>query len=179
MLETFLAVASLITLIILVRRANRRVVLPNPVLLQREGEYSALLAPHLNTAQPLIEGFIQIMGTKHDATKNSTTQYFEVRDKHTTAHGHAFYLLAITLRGGMLYFQAISPRDLINGDDDSHLKTAQEASARILSHVPDQGVYHAELDSAIISAATAAAQKLGIGISHLAAHADANIPITA
>ena len=179
MLETFLAVASLITLIILVRRANRRVVLPNPVLLQREGEYSALLAPHLNTAQPLIEGFIQILGTKHDAAKNSSTQYFEVRDKHTTAHGHAFYLLAITLRGGILYFQAVSPRDLTQGDDGSPLNTVQEASARIMAHVPDHDVHQVELDSAILSAATAAAQKLGIVIRPLAAHPDANITVTA
>lgn len=182
MLETILAVSSLIALIILMRRASRQVVLPNPVLVQRDGDYSAVLAPNLNTAQPLIESFMHTLRSQLnvmtlDASRNSATLYFEIRDKHTIAHGHEFYLLAITLRDGMLYFQAVSPRDLINGDDDSHLKTVQETASRILAHIPINGIYHAELDSAIITALTTAAHKQTVGVNQLTAspHGDAAI----
>lgn len=184
MLETIIAVSSLIALIILVRRASRQVVLPNPVLVQRDGEYSAVLAPHLNTAQPLIENFMhtlraQLNVIKLDANKNSTTLYFKIHDKHTTAHGHEFYLLAITLRDGILYFQAVTPRALDNNDEDSHLKTVQETSSRILANVPSHGTYYAEIDSAIITALTTAAQKQTIVVHPLTAHPNANAAIAA
>ena len=185
MLETFLAVTSLITLIILIRRANRRVVLPNPVLVQRDGEYSAVLAPHLNTAQPLIESFMhtlraQLNIIKLDTSKSSSTLYFKIHDKHTTAHGYEFYLLAITLRDGMLYFQAVTPRALDDtNDEDSHLKTVQEVSSRTLANVPSHGTYYAEMDSAIVTALTTAAQKQTIVVHPLTAHPNANAAIAA
>ena len=178
MLETFLAVSALITLIILAVRANKRVVLPNPVLVQRAGEYSAILAPRLNTAQPLIEGIAHQMGPRLDPEKNSATQYFEVRDKHTTAHGHEFYLLAITLRDGMLYFQAVAPSSAAE-NNDSNFKTLHDTAARTLANIPDTGSYHAALDSRIVEAINAAAQKQSISIKTLTPSPDVGSTITA
>ena len=184
MIETFLAVTTLITLIILVMRANRRVVLPNPVLVQRDGEYSAVLAPNLNTAQPLIESFMHTLRTqlniiKLDTSKSSSTLYFKIHDKNTTAHGYEFYLLAITLRDGLLYFQAVTPRALDDNDEDSHLKTVQEVSTRTLANVPSHSTYYPEMDSAIITALTTAAQKQTITVHPLTAHPNANAAIAA
>ena len=183
MLETFIAVSSLIALIILVKRANRRVVLPNPVLVQRDGEYSAVLAPYLNTAQPLIESFMhtlreQLNVAKLDDSKSSTTLYFKIYDKNITAHGRDFYLLAITLRDGLLYFQAVVPVAPDNKDEDSHLKTVREVSSRILANVPDRGTYSADMDSAIITALTTAAQKQSIVVHPLTPHPDVSAAIT-
>ena len=119
MLEVFLTIFTLIALISLFKRVYRRVSLPvvqpHPVLVQRDGEYSAVLAPYLNTAQPLIESFMhtlreQLNDIKLDTSKNSSTLYFKIYDRETTAHRRKFYLLAITLRDGILYFQAVSPR---------------------------------------------------------------------
>lgn len=184
MLETIIAVSSLITLIILIRRANRRVTLPNPVLVQRDGEYSAVLAPNLNTAQPLIESFMHTLRTqlniiKLDTSKSSTTLCFKIYDKNTTAHGREFYLLAITLRNGLLYFQAVAPVAPDNKDEDSHLKTVQEVASRTLANVPSHGTYYAEMDRAIITALTTTAQKQTITVHPLTAHLNANAAITA
>lgn len=185
MIETILAVSTLITLIILVMRANRRVTLPNPVLVQRDGEYSAVLAPNLNTAQPLIESFMHMLRTqlnliKLDTRKSSSTLYFKIHDKNTTAHGYEFYLLAITLRDGILYFQAVAPRALDDKNvGNGHLKTVQEVATRTLANVPSHGTYYAEMDRAIITALTTTAQKQTIVVHPLAAHPNANAAIAA
>ncbi len=186
MLETLLAVVSLIALIMLVRSAYRRVAqpvaLPNSVLVQHEGEYSALLAPHLNTAQPLIESFIhtlhaQLNVIKLDTSKNSSTLYFKIYGQETTAHRRKFYLLAITLRSGMLYFQAVSPHARDSNDEGRLLKTVQEASSRTLVNVPSHGTYYAEMDGEIITALTTAAQNQAIVAHPL--HSKANTTIAA
>lgn len=188
MLETLLAVVSLIALIMLVRSAYRRVTqpvaLPNPVLVQHEGEYSALLAPHLSIAQPLVESFIhtlhaQLNVIKLDTSKNSSTLYFKIHDQGATAHRRKFYLLAITLRDGILYFQAVSPRPRGNHDQGGLLKTVQEASSRALANVPSHGTYHAEIDSEIITALTTAAQNQAIVAHPLTARSNTNTTIAA
>ncbi|MEQ1814544.1 MAG: hypothetical protein ABL860_08880 [Candidatus Nitrotoga sp.] len=188
MLETLLAVVSLAALIMLVRSAYRRVAqpvaLPNPVLVQHEGEYNAVFAPHLNTAQPLIESFIHTLRTqlnvvRFDAGKNSSTLYFKIYDQETTAHRRKFYLLAITLRSGMLYFQAVSPHARDSNDEGRLLKTVQEASSRTLVNVPSHGTYYAEMDGEIITALTTAAQNQAIVAHPLTTHPNANTAIAA
>jgi len=138
----------------------------------------------LNTAQPLIESFMYTLRTqlniiKFDVSKSSTTLYFKIHDKNTTAHGYEFYLLAITLRNGMLYFQAVTPISQDNKDEDSHLKTVQEVSSRIMANVPSHGTYYAEMDNAIITALTTAAQKQTIVVHPLTAHPNVNAAIAA
>ena len=152
----------------------------NTVLVQHDGEYSAKLAPYLTSAQPLIENFIHTLHTqlnvvKLDVSKNSSTLYFIIYDKNTTAHGREFYLLAITLRDGILYFQAVAPRAQDESNDqNSHLKTVREVSSRILANVPGRGTYYSEIDSAIMTALTTAAQKQTIVVQPLTAHLNAN-----
>lgn len=67
------------------------------------------LAPQLNLAQPFIEAIAEQLRTSNDAKVNNSTHLFEVRDKRVTSHGYDYYLLAVTGRGGLLYFQAAPP----------------------------------------------------------------------
>jgi hypothetical protein len=63
------------------------------------------------------------------------TQYFEVSDPGVFSQSGSSYLLAIALRGGVLYFQAINPQPLLN-DADSHYKTLRKFSESVLQHHP-------------------------------------------
>lgn len=51
------------------------------------------------------------------------------------ADGQSAYLLAATLRDGMLYFQTANPKPLLH-DSDSHLKTLREFAESALAKHP-------------------------------------------
>ncbi len=156
----------LITLIVLTIRSGKTVVLENPLIIERAGQYHITLAPQLNLALPFIEAIAKQLDTLREVSQNSTTQCFEVRDRQVTAHRHDLYLLAITLRNSRLYFQAITPHPLIR-DEDSHLKTLMEFANAVLARLPATGDHDAALDERIIATADTAAQQLGIGIKQL------------
>ena len=122
------------------------------------------LAPQLNLAQPFIEAISEQIGTPNDATQYSTTQCFEVRDKQVTAHGHDFYLLAITQRNGIMYFQATGP---LAGNQNNQCKTINEFADAVLARLPATGEHTPSLDERIVAAAQAAAQLRSIRIKQL------------
>lgn len=164
MIEITLATIIITIIVVLTLRNTKRAVLENPVILNRTGQYHATLAPKLNIAQTFIEAIAKQMPGPRDASQNSYTQCFEVRDPEAAAIGHELYLLAITMRHGMLYFQAIVPRPLIS-DQDSHFNMLMESAHGALAHIPATGgVHNTELDEHIIVAAGTAARKLGIDI---------------
>lgn len=128
--------ATLITLCILYLvffRPGKTPPLENPLVIERAGQYQLTLAPQLNLAQPFIEAIASRIGTSDETKPDSQTQFFEVRDKQVTAHGYDFYLLAITRRRGMLYFQAARPA---SKDQTSHLHTIGEFSNTVLARIP-------------------------------------------
>ncbi len=155
----------LITLIVLTIRSGKSV-LENPLIIERAGQYHATLAPQLNLAQALIEAIAKQFGAPGDAGQHSATQCFEVRDRQVTAHRHDLYLLAITLRNGMLYFQAITPHPLIR-DQDSHLKTLMEFANAVLARIPATGDHDAALDERIVAAAQEVARPRSIDIRQI------------
>lgn len=132
--ETLL-VLTLVTLVVLTIRRAKPVVLDNPVIIQRSGQYHITLAPQLNRAQTFIEQIAKQFTQLHSPESDLPTQYFEVRDPGVFAQGESCYLLAISLRGGVLYFQAINPQPLLH-DADSHYKTLREFSGAVLQHHP-------------------------------------------
>lgn len=132
--ETLL-VLTLVTLVVLTIRRAKPVVLDNPVIIQRSGQYHITLAPQLNRAQTFIEQIAKQFTQLHSPESDLPTQYFEVRDPGVFAQGESCYLLAISLRGGVLYFQAINPQPLLH-DADSHYKTLREFSGAVLHHHP-------------------------------------------
>lgn len=159
-----LLLLTLVTLVILTIRRGKPVVLDNPVIIQRAGQYHITLAPQLNRAQ----AFIENIATQFPLASSDefSTQYFEVRDPKVFSQGQNFYLLAIALRSGMLYFQAINPQPLLC-DADSHLKTVQKFSDTVLALHPLAGLSDEQSIKNLESAIESAAQPLKIDVKPL------------
>jgi hypothetical protein len=161
MIET-LTLITLCMLYLFYVRPGKTPPLNNPLVIERPGKYHALLAPNLNLAQPLVEAIAQRLMESPIYAGNSTTQFFEVQDSHVTAHGHASYLLAITKRNGMLYFQAAAPVDNID-----HLQTISEVSRKELEKHPFTGEPDDMVNREIVSAAEQIANKKSVEIAQI------------
>ena len=133
MFELFLLIL-LVTIIVLSIRSGKSVVLDEPIIIHRTGQYHITLAPQLSLAQTFIEQIAKQFALSHTPQGDTPSQYFEVRDPQF-AQGETGYLLAIAWRGGMLYFQAINPQPLLR-DTNSHLKTLREFSEAVLALHP-------------------------------------------
>lgn len=164
MIETF-TIITLFVLYIVYFRPGKTPPLNNSLVIERPGQYHMTLAPQLNLAQPFIEAVAKKAVTQSDAEQYSATQYFEVRDKEVKVRGQDCYLLAITLRNGMLYAQATSPQ---SDDPNNHLRTISESSSPVLTRFPPTGIHSTALDERIVAAANEAAQLRSIHIKHLA-----------
>jgi|APCry1669189101_1035198.scaffolds.fasta_scaffold00558_4 hypothetical protein len=130
MIET----ATLITLCMLgliFFRPGKTPPLENPLVIERAGQYHLTLEPRLNLAQPFIEAVAAQLASS--AVQNTATIFFEVRDKQVTAHGYDFYLLAITRRNGLWFFQAVRPA---SGEPSGQFKTVSEFSSAVLARFP-------------------------------------------
>jgi hypothetical protein len=133
-----LLLLTIITLIVITIRRARPVILENPVIIQRSGQYHITLAPQLNRAQTFIEQIAKQYIQSHPSERDLPTQYFEVRDPKVFSRGQSSYLLAIASRGGVLYFQAVNPKPKQHAAD-SHYKTLHEFSESVLQHHPFSG----------------------------------------
>ena len=130
-----LLLITIITLVVLTIRRARPVILETPVIIQRPGQYQITLAPQLNRAQTFIEQIAKQFTQLHQSGGDLPTQYFEVRDPKVFSKGESTYLLAIALRSGVLYFQAVNPKPL-QGETGSHYKTLREFSDAAMQHHP-------------------------------------------
>jgi len=135
--ESLLAL-TIITLIVITIRRARPVILQNPVIIQRPGQYHITLAPQLNRAQTFVEQIAKQYTQSQPSERDLPTQYFEVRDPKVFSKGQSCYLLAIALRAGVLYFQAVNPKPK-QDDAESHYKTLREFSDSVLQHHPLSG----------------------------------------
>lgn len=160
MIELF-TLTVLTLLVISLIRPGKTPPLDNPLVIERPGQYHMTLAPQLNLAQPLIEDIAKRLGSPGDLAKNSATLCFEVRDKEVTAHGKKFYLLAITQRNGMLYFQAIASQA---GFPKDRLNALLEFANAVLANIPGTSEPDEQLNERIASVAHDAAQPRGIVI---------------
>lgn len=159
MIET-LTIITISLLLLIYFRSGKMPPLNNPLVIERPGHYRATLAPQLNLAQPFIEAIATQIGQPQANDRYSRTQCFEVRDKQVTAHGHKHYLLAITQRNGMLYFQAAAPQSMTP-------ETLMEFGDTVMASIPVTGVHDAALDERIVSAVQIAAQQRQIEIKIL------------
>jgi len=130
-----LLLITIVTLVILTIRRAKPVVLESPVTIQRPGKYQIMLAPQLNRAQTFIEQIAQQFLLMHPPGGDLPTQYYEIRDPAVFAKGESTYLLAVTYRDGMLYFQAINPQSSDN-DAASQLKKLNEFADIELKKIP-------------------------------------------
>jgi regulator of protease activity HflC (stomatin/prohibitin superfamily) len=164
MIET-LTIITLSVLFLIFFRPGKTPPLNNPLVIERPGQYHITFVPLLNLAQPFIEAVVGQIGPSDKAKQCSTTQYFEVRDNQVTAHGYSSYLLAITQRNGMLYFQAVSPQ---SDDTNSYLRTISEFADAKLVRFPATGEHDSALDERIVAAVQEAARSRSIHVKHLA-----------
>ncbi len=165
MIET-LTLITLSILFLVFFRPGKIEPLTSPLIIERPGQHHMTLAPQLNLAQPLLEAISEGIRARVQAQPDCATQCFEVRDKQVKVNGQDFYLLAITRRNGMLYFQAIAPRPLVH-DGDSHFNTLMEFARGVLGDVPAPGAYDAEAGEQIAAAAISAAQQHQVEIKRL------------
>ena len=133
-----LLLLTVITLIVITIRRARPVILENPVIIQRPGQYHITLAPQLNRAQTFVEQIAKQYIESNPSERDLPTQYFEVRDPKVFSKGHSCYLLAIAMRDGILYFQAVNPKPK-QDDADSHYKSLREFSESVLQQHPYSG----------------------------------------
>lgn len=97
--------------------------LRNPLTIDRAGQFHAVLAPRINLAQPLLEDISLRLTEEERSLGDTQTHYLMVRDKEVRRHGADFYLLAASLRGGMLHFRVEAP-----AGDGRHLDTMRALS---------------------------------------------------
>ena len=164
MIETA-TIITLCMLYLIFFRPGKTPPLENPLVIERAGQFHATLAPRLNLAQAYIEEIAKQLGASGATTHSSATQFFAVQDKQVTAHGYDYYLLAVTLCNGMLYFQAASPS---SKDDSSQLQVIREFSDTVLSRFPATGEYDVGLDEGVLAVVKEAALLRGIEIRLLA-----------
>lgn len=164
MIET----ATLITLCMLFLiffRPGKTPALENPLVIERPGQYLLTLAPQLNLAQPFAEGIAARLLSADRQDQSSETQYFEVRDPLVVAHGFEFYLLAITLRNGIWFFQAARP---LSHEPDEQFATLYQFAHGVLSGFPDEAIPSADWAKQISTAANDEAKARKILLKQLA-----------
>lgn len=165
MIELTLVTLALLFVVFVVK-PGRTPPLANPMTINRLGQYHITLAPQLNLAQPLIEDIAKLLGKPSELPQNSSTLCFQIGDPEVTAHGNDFYLLAITQRNGMLYFQATtSPAS----DQNQRVAALLEFADKVLLDITRIGDVDEQLNARITLAAQEAAQIHEASINNLSA----------
>jgi hypothetical protein len=161
MIET-LTLITLSVIALLIFRPGKTPPLENPLTINRIGQFHAVLAPKINLAQPLLENISHRITADMRHSGNTPPLYFSVQDKEVKAHGHHSFLLAATLRDGVVYFQATIP-DAKQGDLDT-ISTFAEAE---LSQHPETQVVAEDMNTILMNAIRAAAEQRGAVVTPL------------
>jgi hypothetical protein len=164
MIET-LTIITLAILWLIFFRPGKTPPLESQLKIERPGRYQIVLAPKLNLAQPFLEAIAKRF-TAQDSTLNGDMQCFAVRDKHVSAHGSEVYLLAISARNGMLYFQGTPP---LSDDTGNYLETIRKFAKEVLVPESGSGALSQQGDASIVDAVNDVARQHGIEIQHLTA----------
>jgi hypothetical protein len=145
------AIILLITFILIGRLTKPRQ-LERPVVIARNGNYHVTLAPRLNLAITLIERIAHCYRAQPASSGDSVTQYLAVNDPSLKRYAIDSYLLAITLRHGLLYFQAMQPVK----DSDSPYRQLYEF-AQAANMPPEEAIQPQQMERLYASAEQAAA----------------------
>jgi hypothetical protein len=134
----------LVSFVVVAIKRGKPVILDTPVIISRAGKYHITLAPQLNRAQSFIEQIAAQLASLEPPLLSSDSVFFSVRDAKICPTGEPLYLLAVTVRGGVSYFQAILPQPLLH-DRDSHYQTVSEFAAAVLLEQPVTEVSDADI----------------------------------
>lgn len=154
MFEAFF-LAALVFVVVLALRGKKSVILENPVIIHKVGLYHATLSPQLGAVQGLLEQIASQYVATALKPLDLAAQYFVVRDRNVIAEGS--YLLAVGLRSGVLYFQAIT--DLLPAERYAAIHRFSE-QVMVLHRQPV--LSDAEGKSCLHAIVEAAAQQLNI-----------------
>ncbi len=155
MLET-ITIITLTLILLTILRPGKTPPLENPLTINRVGQFHAVLAPKINLAQPLLEAVSSRLSEQDRKVGNTQPIYFKVQDREVNAHGNDHYLLAATLRDGMLFFQATAPKK-----DQDDLDTIRVFSEAELARHPDTQAHADAATVALTAAIQAAASQRG------------------
>jgi hypothetical protein len=156
------AIILLITFILIGRLTKPRQ-LEGPVVIARSGNYHVTLAPRLNLAITFIERIAHSYRARTASPGDSATLYLAVNDPSLKRYAIESYLLAIILRNGMLYFQAMQPV-LDGGNSYRQLDDFAQAA---LKNMPPAEVPPVQQDERLFAAAEQATAGLDISIQAL------------
>lgn len=161
MLETF-TIVTISLILAFIFRPGKTEPLKNPLVINRVGQFNAVLAPMLNLAQPLLENISRHLGEDERQSGNTPPCYFKVKDKEVKAHGKDFYLLAATLRDGVLYFQATAPEE-----NNSDLETIRSFADAELSRHPASAADSDAAKTVLVNAIETVAGQRGSALTQL------------
>lgn len=130
MLELFILVA-IVSLVVFSLRP-RKPVLEEPLVIEQPGRYHLTLAPQLRGVQPFIENIVGHFAATSNSRGDTPTLFYRIHQAKLPGE-QSGYLLAVALRGGVLYFQAINPKPM-PGDDSGQLEQLREFSAVVLAY---------------------------------------------
>ena len=156
------AIILLITFILIGRLTKPRQ-LEKPVVIARSGNYHVTLAPRLNLAITFIERIAHCYRAQSASSGDSATLCLAVSDPSLKRYAIKTYLLAITLRQGILYFQAMQPI----GNSDKPYRQLVEFAQTALKNIPLADMPHARQDEHLIAAAEQAAEGHDISTQRL------------
>lgn len=126
-----LILGLLVTIVVAVLRGGKPV---EPLIVHSTGRYHITLAPQLGHQQAFLEQIAGQFSLGRSPHGDLPAQYYEVTASGSGGAPEAAYLLAISLRKGTLYFQAIvSPP---SGDAASRLKSLRDYSEAVLAQLP-------------------------------------------
>lgn len=125
----------LVVLIVVVIRGGKGKMLEAPIVIHVPDQFHLTAAPQLTWVQTFVEQISRKFSRSGLSPGELPTQYYKVDYHHGESPSDGFYLLAVALRGGMLYFQAINPLPLM-GDEDSHLNQLKLYSGAVLALHP-------------------------------------------
>lgn len=134
-----------------------------PVIIARPGQYHITLAPQLHQTRIFIEDIAARFTDPNNRTGDTPTLYFEVHLREMAEQGDTC-LLAVALRGGMLYFQGINPRA---SSRDGRLRELREFSGAVLLHHPLLGTVVMQTVESLQRAVEDAARQAGITLHPL------------
>lgn len=132
-----LLLITLVTLVILTIRRSKPVLLDNPLIISRPGQYHITIAPQLNPAQSFLEAIAAQIGDK-SSLSDSAIFCYAVHDAKVATDKDKLYLLALAARGGVIYFQVINPMPVLS-DKESHHRTMSEFAQAVLAEQPLKG----------------------------------------
>lgn len=160
-----LLLLTLVTLVVLTIRRSKPVILDSPLVINRPGKYHITIAPQLNPAQSFIEA-IAVQAGEVSALADSVICCYAVHDAKVATDKDKLYLLAVAVRGGMLYFQAINPMPVLS-DKESHHRTMSEFAEAVLVEQPLPGSGDAQSAQRLRAAVQAAADERQIKVQEL------------